>query len=117
VALAGVADPESQGGGNAVSVVRAEVLASAGAPSITPAPGPGFAGAAALDAEGRLLGLVSPRSPLSAGPTSAGTGAALVPAAAIKALLEKQGVVPATSGNPGIEAAKAAIVRIICVRE
>jgi hypothetical protein len=52
-----------------------------------------------------------------AGPTSAGVGAAaLLPVAAIKALLAKQGVA-AASARPSLEAAKAGVVRVICVRE
>ncbi len=117
VVLAGVADPQAQGGQGAVSTVRAELTPSADGVAIAPAPASGFAGAAALDADGRLVGLVSPRPQMVAGPSSAAAGpTALIPVAAIKALLAKQGIAP-TSGRTGLDAAKAAIVRVICVRE
>jgi hypothetical protein len=117
VVLVGVADPQAQGGRSAVSTARAEATPSADGVSITPTPGSGFAGAAALDPDGRLVGLVTPRPQMVAGPTSAGVGAAvLVPVAAVKALLAKQGVA-AASGRLSLEAAKAAVVRVICVRE
>ena len=117
VTLAGVADPQAQGGQGAVSTVRADLMPGADGVAIAPAPAQGFAGAAALDADGRLVGLVAPRPQVVAGPSAAGAGtAALIPATAIKALLAKQGIAPA-SGRDGPRAAKAAIVRVICVRE
>ncbi|MFY9699710.1 MAG: peptidoglycan-binding protein, partial [Rhodoplanes sp.] len=70
----------------------------------------------ALDPDGRLVGIVASRPRIVAGPTSTGPGAALIPAASVKALLAKQGSVPA-SGRAGLEAAKSAVVRVICVRE
>jgi len=113
VVLVGVADPQTQDGRNAASTAKAGL--GADGVSITPAPGPGFAGAAALDPEGRLVGIVASRPQRVAGPTGA-AGAALIPAASVKALLAKQGSVPA-SGRASLEAAKAAVVRVICVRE
>jgi len=117
VTLAGVADPQAQGGQGAVSTMRAEVTPGTDGVAIAPAPGQGFAGAAALDADGRLVGLVAPRPQVVAGPGAAGAGtAALIPGGAIKALLAKQGIAPA-SGRAGLDGAKAAVVRVICVRE
>lgn len=129
VVLAGVADPRSQAGQSAVSVTRAEVTPNGDGFLVAPVPGPGFAGAAVLDADGRLLGLVAPRPPMVAGPGSAPPGA-LLPAATVKALLAKRGgtadggransttTTPASPAGPaGIEAAKAGVVRVICVRE
>lgn len=114
VVLVGVADPQTQDGQSATSTVTAGL--GADGVSITPAPGPGFAGAAALDADGQLVGIVASRPQRVAGPNSAAAGATLVPAASVKALLAKQGSVPA-AGRTGLEAAKAAVVRVICVRE
>ena len=117
IVLAGVADPQAQGGRGAVSTARAELTPGADGVSVTSVPSSGFAGAAALDPEGRLVGLVAPRPQMVAGPASDGVGsAALLPVAAIKALLAKQGVA-AASGRPSLEAAKAGVVRVICVRE
>ncbi|MGZ8387863.1 MAG: serine protease [Rhodoplanes sp.] len=117
IVLAGVPDPQAQAGRSAVSTARAELTPGADGVSVAPAPVSGFAGAAALDPDGRLVGLVAPRPQMVAGPTSAGVGAAaLLPVAAIKALLAKQGVA-AASARPSLEAAKAGVVRVICVRE
>jgi Trypsin-like peptidase domain/Putative peptidoglycan binding domain len=114
VVMVGVADPQTQDGRNAASTVKARL--GADGVSITPAPGPGFAGAAALDPDGRLVGIVASRPQKVAGQNAAAAGATLVPAASVKALLAKQGSAPA-SGRTGLEAAKAAVVRVICVRE
>ena len=54
VTLVGVADPQAQGGGSAVSAVKARV---SDALALDPAPALGFDGAAALDAQGRLAGI------------------------------------------------------------
>ena len=113
IVVVGVADPQAQDGRGAKSTAKAGL--SADGVSIAPAPGPGFAGAAALDADGRLVGIVAARPQRVAGPNAAG-GAALIPAASIKALLAGQGSAPA-SGRTGLEAAKSAVVRVICVRE
>lgn len=113
IVVVGVADPQAQDGRGAKSTAKAGL--SADGVSIAPAPGPGFAGAAALDADGRLVGIVASRPQRVAGPNAAG-GAALIPAASVKALLAGQGSAP-VSGHTGLEAAKAAVVRVICVRE
>jgi peptidoglycan hydrolase-like protein with peptidoglycan-binding domain len=113
IVMVGVADPQAQDGRGAKSTVKAGL--SVDGVSIAPAPGPGFAGAAALDADGRLVGIVASRPQRVAGPNAAG-GAALIPAASIKALLAGQGSAPA-SGRTGLDAAKSAVVRVICVRE
>src|SRR5258708_935415 len=52
--LVGIADPQAQGGGNAVSTAAARLNGD----TILPAPPPGFDGAAAIDTQGRLLGMV-----------------------------------------------------------
>lgn len=113
IVVVGVADPQAQDGRGAKSTAKAGL--SADGVSIAPAPGPGFAGAAALDADGRLVGIVASRPQRVAGPNAAG-GAALIPAASVKALLAGQGSAP-VSGHTGLEVAKAAVVRVICVRE
>ena len=56
VELTGIADPQNQGGGAAVSSVKA-VSVGSGDASLTPAPGLGFSGAAALDADGAFAGM------------------------------------------------------------
>jgi len=114
VTLLGIAEPQSQGGGAAVSPAKARV---SDALVLDPAPALGFDGAAALDAEGRLAGIAVLDMPLVAG-TAPGPSAtaALMPVEAIRALLAEQKIV-ADGAAAGTEAAKGSIVRVICVRK
>jgi hypothetical protein len=113
VTLVGIADPQTQDGGSAVSSLKARVLAANGtAQPIEPAPALGFAGAAALDGEARLVGMVDVRGSSD----KAGAQAAMVPAEAIRAFLTAQSIAPA-SGPASLDGAKAALVRVICVRK
>jgi len=114
VTLLGIAEPQAQGGGAAVSPAKARV---SDALALDPAPALGFDGAAALDAEGRLAGIAVLDMPLVAG-TAPGPSAtaALMPVEAIRALLAEQKIV-ADGAAAGTEAAKGSIVRVICVRK
>jgi peptidoglycan hydrolase-like protein with peptidoglycan-binding domain len=108
--LLGVADPLLQAGGRAVTAATGRLDGG----SLQPSPQLGFAGAAALDPQGRLLGMVTLKAPLMAGnvpPPPAG----IVPVDAIRRFLEAQYVTPAP-GRAGIEAAKASVTRVMCVR-
>jgi len=111
--LVGIADPQAQNGGALVSTVRARVLAASGAARpIEPAPALGFAGSAALDDEAKFLGMVGLKAQ-AAGPA---TQAVIVPADAIRMFLYAQSIAPA-SGSANLDAAKASVVRVICVRK
>jgi peptidoglycan hydrolase-like protein with peptidoglycan-binding domain len=119
--LLGIADPQGQGGGSAISTVAAKLKGEA----LEPAPQPGFAGAAALDGEGRLIGMVELKMPVvadlgagNAGAPNAPPQATVVPAATIRAFLDGQKLGSEASGRSGgLDAAKAALVRVICVRK
>ncbi|MBI4274693.1 MAG: trypsin-like peptidase domain-containing protein [Rhizobiales bacterium] len=113
--LVGIADPQAQAGGSAVTTASGR-LGNGGANTIEPSPVLGFAGAAALDAQGRIVGVVSERTSVVAGPTPASSRAALVPAAMILKFLEEAKVVNA-GGRDTIAAAKTGVVRVICVRK
>src|SRR5881394_2233306 len=104
VTLLGIADPQAQGGGGAVSTMRTRVTETL---ALDPAPGVGFDGAAALDARGRLGGIASLKIPVVAGaaPTPI-ISAALTPVETIRNFLDAQNVAPAPAGAAGIEAAK-----------
>jgi hypothetical protein len=107
VTLVGIADPEKQDGGSAVSSLKARVLAASGTSQpIEPVPALGFAGAAALDGDARLVGMVDVRA----------SSAAMVPAEAIRSFLSAQSIAPA-SGPVSLDDAKASLVRVICVRK
>jgi hypothetical protein len=110
--LVGIADPQAQGGTKVTSTVAARLDGD----TLQPTPPLGFAGAAALDAGGRLFGMVRLKAPAIAGNGSVPPPqAAAVSVEAIRKFLDAHEVKPA-AGRPGIEAAKAALVRVICVR-
>ena len=115
VTLVGVADPQAQGGGRAVSTVKARL---SNALALEPAPALGFAGAAALDAQGRLAGMAVLNIPVVAGTAPAPSAtAALAPVEAIRNFLDANNVAPAAGSVAGADAAKASVVRVICVRK
>jgi len=110
--LVGIADPQLQGGSRAVSTVRATLAGD----TLQPMPQLGFSGAAALDAQGRLFGMVTLKAPVMAGAGAPPLPpATVVPIETIRKFLDTQQVTPAT-GRVGVEAAKASVVRVICVR-
>src|SRR5690349_1380494 len=109
VDLTGIADPQSQGGGNAVSSIKANVNGA----DLVPAPAIGFSGAAAMDADGKFAGLAQLKPVLVAGPGNSAAQAALVPADAVRDFLKANGVAAAGTSVD----AKAAVVRVICVRK
>jgi hypothetical protein len=113
ITLLGIAEPNAQDGGRTVSVARARLSETR---AVEPMPGPGFSGAAALDPQGRLTGMVTLKPALVAG-TGAGPQAALLPVETIRNFLDAHNVAPAAAAVPGVEAAKASIVRVICVRK
>src|SRR5437763_14718605 len=117
VELTGMADPQNQGGGNAVSSVKAQVtqVGSGGDLALSPAPALGFSGAAAMDGDGKFTGLVQLKPVLVAGPSNAAPAAqaALVPADTVREFLKANGV----DASAGSADAKASVVRVICVRK
>ncbi len=96
-----------------MSVVRARLGDTR---TIDPPPGPGFTGAAALDAQGKLTGMVTLKPALVAG-TGAPPQAALMSVETVRNFLDAQNIAPAANGVTGADAARAAIVRVICVRK
>ena len=117
VELTGIADPQNQGGAAAASSVKAQaaVVGGGGEAALSPAPALGFSGAAALDADGQFAGLALLKPALVAGPANATptAQAVLVPAEAVREFLKANGV----SLAGGSRDAKAAVVRVICVRK
>jgi peptidoglycan hydrolase-like protein with peptidoglycan-binding domain len=117
VELTGIADPQNQGGAAAASSVKAQaaVVGGGSEAALSPAPALGFSGAAALDADGKFAGLALLKPALVAGPANATptAQAVLVPADAVRDFLKANGV----SAAGGSTDAKAAVVRVICVRK
>jgi peptidoglycan hydrolase-like protein with peptidoglycan-binding domain len=115
--LTGIADPQSQGGGTAVTSVKASVAQLGGGSDIalTPAPALGFSGAPAQDGDGRFAGIALLKPVQVAGLTNGVPAAQAVLAAAdmVRHFLKANGV----SAVGGSADAKASVVRVICVRK
>jgi hypothetical protein len=78
---------------------------------LNPVPKLGFSGAAAIDAQGRFAGMVDMKVAVVAGGAAA-PQAALVPAPALRAFLQAQGIAPAS----GRTTTDQSVLRLICVR-
>ncbi len=114
--LVGIADPQDQEGGGAISTAAATLEGGA----LEPAPRPGFSGGAALDRQGRFVGMVGLKPSMmtaAIGAASAQPQATLVPAPIIRAFLDAQGLALTAPGRGSPDAAKASLVRVICVRK
>jgi hypothetical protein len=100
-----------------VSSVKASVseVGSASDVALTPAPALGFSGAAALDRDGEFAGIALLKPVLVAGPANAAPAAqaTLVSAGTVREFVKAQGV----NASGGSSDAKAAAVRVICVRK
>jgi peptidoglycan hydrolase-like protein with peptidoglycan-binding domain len=117
VDLTGISDPQNQGGNAAASSVKASIaqVGSSNDLALSPAPALGFSGAAALDSDGKFAGIALLKPVIVAGPPNAAPAAqaALVPGDTVREFLRANGVNAA--GQPAD--AKAAVVRVICVRK
>ena len=115
--LTGIADPQNQGGGAAVSSVKASVARLGGNSDValSPAPALGFSGAAALDSDGKFAGIALLKPVQLAGPTTDAPAAqaVLVTADTVRDFLKANGV-SAAGSSPD---ARASVIRVICVRK
>lgn len=115
VTLTGIADPQNQGGGNAVSSVTATTAQAGSDLVLTPEPAAGFSGAVAVDGDGRFAGLARLKLAAVAGATGTPlpSQAVLIPADSIRAFLTANRIAAVT----GMPDAKAAALRLVCVRK
>ncbi len=115
--LTGIADPQSQGGGAAASSVKASVasIGGNGDLALSPAPGLGFSGAAALDGDGQFAGVALLKPLVVAGPPNAAPAAqaVLVSAGRVREFLKANSV----TASGGSTEARVSVVRVICVRK
>jgi peptidoglycan hydrolase-like protein with peptidoglycan-binding domain len=115
--VTGIADPQVQGGGGAVTSVKASVTQLGGSSDIalTPAPTLGFSGAVAQDGDGRFAGIALLKPVQLAGPANDAPAAqaVLVSADTSRGFLKANGV----NAAGGSTDAKASVVRVICVRK
>jgi peptidoglycan hydrolase-like protein with peptidoglycan-binding domain len=117
VDVTGIADPQNQGGAAAASSVKASVtqVGSGGDLALSPAPAVGFSGGAAQDSDGKFAGIALLKPVVVAGPPNAtpAAQAVLVAADTVRDFLKANGVEAAGGSSD----AKAAVVRVICVRK
>jgi peptidoglycan hydrolase-like protein with peptidoglycan-binding domain len=115
--LTGIADPQNQGGGAAVTGSKASVAQLGGGSdmALTPAPAAGFSGAPALDGDGRFAGIALLKPVLVAGPANGipSAQAVLVTSDTLRDFLKANGV----NATGGASDARASVVRVICVRK
>lgn len=116
VDIIGIADPQNQGGAAGVSGVKA-ALASTGTSesALSPPPAIGFSGGPAIDGDGKFAGVALLKPATVAGPATAvpASQAVMVSADSVRDFLKANGV----AANGTSADAKAAIVRVICVRK
>lgn len=116
VDVVGIADPQSQGGAANVSSVRA-ALASVGGgdAALSPPPAVGFSGGPAVDGKGKFAGVALLKPAMVAGPATAAPASQAVMASpdAVRDFLKANGV----AANGTSVDARAAVVRVICVRK
>jgi len=111
VTLLGIPDPIAQAGGAAVTKVTARLTAQ----TIEPAPAPGYAGAAVMDAQGRFLGMLGIKPQAVAGNAPAGRQANLISTDSVREWLSAHGVKPAAAADRAA-AIEPSVLRVICVR-
>ncbi len=113
ITLIGIPDPKDQSGGKKLTEVKARLSNDAAIDLRQPIPMAGLSGAAALDAQGRFLGMMETRNFVLASANPSLPPVRLVTAKTIRDFLERHHV--AASG--GTADARKAAVRIICVRK
>lgn len=114
VDIVGIADPQSQGGAAAVSSVKGAVASvNGGDAALSPAPAVGFSGSAAIDDAGKFAGIALLKPVIVAGPAAPTAQAVMVPADTVRDFLKANKI----TANGSATDAKAAVVRVICVRK
>lgn len=113
ISLIGIPDPKEQGD-RKLTEIKARLVGGTAIELRQPVPMAGFSGAAALDNQGRFLGMMEMRNAVLASIEPSAPPVRLVTAQTIRGFLAKNNV--AASDAPASDA-KASIVRMICVRK
>ena len=116
VGIVGIADPQNQGGGSATASLKAALTSvDGGDAALSPPPSVGFSGSAAIDGDGKFAGIALLKPAMVAGPASSvpAAQAVMVSAGAVRDFLKANDI--SAAGNSAD--AKAAVVRVICVRK
>lgn len=114
--IVGIADPQNQGGSAAVSSLKTALApVTGGDAALSPAPAVGFSGGGAIDADGKFAGIALLKPVVVAGPANAAPAAqaVMVSADVVRNFLKANDV----TANGSSTDAKAAVVRVICVRK
>ena len=112
--LVGIPDPREQSGARKLTEIKAR-LAQGGAIELRqPVPVAGFAGAAGLDPQGRLIGVMQMRNAVLASTAATAAPMRLVDNGAIRRFLAAHNVSAASEQRGD---ARDSVVRIICVRK
>ncbi len=112
--LVGIPDPKEQEGHRKLTEVKARLADGAAIELRQPVPMAGFSGAAALDAQGRFLGMMEMGHAVLASIEAAAPPVRLIGAETIRAFLAAHDVTPAATPTAD---ARTAVIRIICVRK
>ncbi|MBR0783403.1 serine protease [Bradyrhizobium iriomotense] len=116
VDVIGIADPQSQGGAAGVSSVKGALAPVTSSDSaLSPPPAVGFSGGPAIDGDGKFAGVALLKPAMVAGPATSvpASQAVMVSAETARDFLKANGVI----ANGTSADAKAAVVRVICVRK
>ena len=113
ITLVGIPDPKEQNGAKKLTEIKARLTSGNAIELRQSVPMAGFSGAAALDAQGRVLGLTEMRNFVLASIEPAAPPVRLITADTIRNFLIAHNVVPAQQAGD----ARASVVRIICVRK
>lgn len=112
--LVGVPDPKEQNSFKKLTEIKARLVDGSAIELRQPVPMAGFSGAAAIDPQGRFLGLTEMRNFVLASTEPSAPPMRLVSAATIREFLAARNV---EAGSSPATDAKASVVRIICVRK
>ncbi|WP_162500043.1 MULTISPECIES: serine protease [Bradyrhizobium] len=116
VDVIGITDPQGQGGAARVSSVKAALApVTASDSALSPPPSAGFSGSPAIDADGKFAGIALLKPAMVAGPATSvpASQAVMVSAETVRDFLKANGI----TANGSSMDAKAAVVRVICVRK
>lgn len=116
VDVVGIADPQSQGGAAGVSSLKGALAPVTSSDSaLSPPPAVGFSGGPAIDGDGKFAGVALLKPAMVAGPATSvpASQAVMVSAETVREFLKANGV----AANGSSTDAKAAVVRVICVRK
>jgi len=116
VDVVGIADPQSQAGAAGVSVVKAALAPVPSSDSmLSPPPAVGLSGSPAIDGDGKFAGVALLKPAMVAGPATSvpASQSVMVSAETVRDFLKTSNVV----ANGTSTDAKAAVVRVICVRK